>query len=391
MLRISWNLTQEDLYLLLASDYDRIAFYRSDGGETGTFTEVTSIGTRVSMRAGVRRYEYVDDVSTEATETWYKISYFQADDITESPLSNAFLATDPRDKVGWSFDNYKPPSGLFGDILTADDMRYTYMWGIDEIASDIDSSSWDDNQYKFFVESAIRDMEAILDIDIYRRVYKTQEQIDENNDYQKADFWMEGVDYTDIEPAYDFDPDSWLQYGFLALRHRPILSIDKVVLRTPLDQELMDLTEQEWVRIKDADAGQINLFPKTGLNYTYSPYITGPFMYQQTQNGRYPQGLDINYSTGYTNAGKVPESMRDIIGKYATIKSLATIGDGLIAGVANTTLTIDGITESFSSTQSATSSYFGARINQYTKDINIWMKTNRHRFGGFPLAFVGGR
>ena len=38
----------------------------------------------------------------------------------------------------------------------------------------------------------------------------------------------------------------------MQLRHRPILSVDQVTLRTPLNQELMDLTAQGWVRLKDA-------------------------------------------------------------------------------------------------------------------------------------------
>lgn len=391
MIRVFWHLTPEDLYLLLSNDFNRLAFFRSDGGKDGTFTEVTDINTRLVIRSGVIRYEFVDTTAaTLPTNTWYKTSYYTTDGLTQSPESEAFLAVDPRGRVGWSFNTYKPPEGLFGEILTADDMRYTYLWGIDELANDIENSSWEDTQYKYYVDSAVQDFEGFLDIDIYRRIRKTEKQIAENG-LQKADFWMEGVDYTDVEPVYDFDPDSWQQFGFMQLRHRPIISVERVILRTPLNQDLLDLTRQNWVRIKDKEAGQINLFPDGGLQFTFSPFITGPFIYQHIQNGRYPQGMDVNYTSGFENAGEIPSSMRDVIGKYAAIKSLASIGDGLIAGVANTTLTLDGITEGFSSTQSATSAYFGARIHQYTQDIKEWMKHNRYRFGGFPLGFVGGR
>lgn len=391
MIRVFWHLSPENLQLLVSNGYTRLAFFRSDSDEAGTFTEVTDLTTRLVLRAGIVRYEFLDiTADTEATATWYKTQYFNEAGDVSSPQSAAFLALDPRDKVGWSFNNYKVPNGLFGDVLTPDDMRYTYLWGIDEIANDLEQSSWDDEQYRYYVESAVRDFEATLDIDIYRRVRKTDREVEDNKLLQ-ADFWMEGVDYTDIEPVYDFDPDSWKQFGFMQLRHRPVISVERVALRNPLNQEVFDLTESHWVRIKDKEAGQLNLFPEFGLQYTYSPFVAGPFIYQHIQNSRYPQGMEVNYTSGYADASKVPDSMRDVIGKYAAIKSLASIGDGLIAGVANTTLTIDGITESFSSTQSATSSYFGARIHQYTQDIDAWLKRNRYRFGGFPIGFVGGK
>ena len=74
--------------------------------------------------------------------------------------------------------------------------------------------------------------------------------------------------------------------------------------------------------------------------------------------------------------------------KWASIKALASVGDGLLAGFSSSSISLDGLSESFSSTQSATSAYFGARIKQYQDEIKEWLKTNRYKFSNIPLGFI---
>ena len=42
---------------------------------------------------------------------------------------------------------------------------------------------------------------------------------------------------------------------------------------------------------------------------------------------------------------------------------------------------MDGLSESFSSTQSATSAYFGARIKVYQDEIEDYIQQNKNKFG----------
>jgi len=37
--------------------------------------------------------------------------------------------------VGVTFGNYAVPEGCWGEIMTADDLRLTYLWGVDFRAS----------------------------------------------------------------------------------------------------------------------------------------------------------------------------------------------------------------------------------------------------------------
>ena len=82
----------------------------------------------------------------------------------------------------------------------------------------------------------------------------------------------------------------------------------------------------------------------------------------------------------------MPVDLRQIIGELIAISLLNVIGDGLMSGFSSSSLSMDGVSESFSSTQSPTSGYFGSRIMQYKKDIEEYLNVNKHRFGFFRVG-----
>jgi hypothetical protein len=47
---------------------------------------------------------------------------------------------------------------------------------------------------------------------------------------------------------------------------------------------------------------------------------------------------------------------------------------------------MDGVSESFSSTQSATSAYYGADIKEYKDDIEKYIAENKMKFGNVVLG-----
>jgi hypothetical protein len=57
-----------------------------------------------------------------------------------------------------------------------------------------------------------------------------------------------------------------------------------------------------------------------------------------------------------------------------------------MSGFSSSSLSMDGISESFSSTQSATSAYFGARIQVYKDDIKKYIEENKYKFGFKPMG-----
>lgn len=371
-------LAGEDLYNYITKDlYEHIRIYRSDT-EEGTFTEITDSITRTPLVLGILTYQYFDDV--EAGTKWYKISF--GNETEESTLSEPFLnQIGNPDKIGFYFNNYVVPEGLFGEVVTADDMRYHYLFGIDEVAQNANKDPWDDEQYRSVVKASVAEFEKYLDLDIVRRKYVTRP----DDSLVKADVWMSGVDYTDEEFPYTFDPEMWKNYGFLALKHRPVIEVSKAELVGPTGATVLNLLD--WIRL-DKELGQLNFFPKNQI--AYGPFEAGYGSILLWRIRRYPQGLFIDYETGYENANRVPFELRDVIAKYAAIKSLNIIGDAILPGFSSQSISLDGLSESFSSTQSATSAYFGARIKTYTDEVTDWLKKNKYKYGSIPLGFVGG-
>jgi len=359
--------------------YDKIKIYRADS-EGGAYTEITDSATRLNLIPETTIYNFTD--STGDNTKWYKTSYFNSSTLAESDLSDARQGQTEEDKIGYTFRNYKAPNGEWGELYTADDMRYTMLFGIDCVGSDIAKTEFSDEQFKQIVDEALSEFEILLTIDIRKKIYKTEPSAS----LTRSPIWREGVDYTHEEDPYDFDYKQWDNFGFIQLRHFPVISVDSLVWYSVVDGKIMDMLEANWLRLKK-ETGQINLYPKGGM--PYGPFsIYGPFWSRATGR-RYPGGFKIDYTTGYPTADYVPESLRAVIGKYATIKALAVVGDGLLAGFSSQSISLDGLSESFSSTQSATSAYFGARIAEYQKEITEWLKRNRYKFGGFPMSFVG--
>jgi hypothetical protein len=82
-----------------------------------------------------------------------------------------------------------------------------------------------------------------------------------------------------------------------------------------------------------------------------------------------PQMIYVDYVAGY-KIGAVPEDIRNAVAKIASIDILGIAGDAILAGVASLSTGIDGLSESFSTTASATNATYGAHILQYQKEVD---------------------
>lgn len=362
--------------------YDVIKMYRAVG-EEGSYSEITDVDTRIVLEPAKEQYYYAD-VAGDNTH-WYKTAYYNSTTTDESDFSEPRQGGTEEEKIGYTFGNYSPPSGVWGKVYTADDVRYTMLFGIDCIGSDVAQSEFTDEQFDQLVLEALGEFEDYLTIDIRKRMYKTFHAIDRGS-LVRSRLWREGVDFTHEDEPYDFDPQQWAEFGFVQLRHYPILSLERAVWYSPVKGEIMDMKEVDWLRVHK-QFGQIRMFPKGG--FTYGPYsVYGP-LWTGMGAKRYPGAFEFDYSTGFESSDFVPEGLRGTIGKYATIKALAVVGDGLLAGFSSQSISLDGLSESFSSTQSATSAYFGARIKQYSDEIKDWLTRNRYKFAPIPMSFVG--
>lgn len=305
----------------------------------------------------------------------YQYRYYSSE--IENPTNNDFTFScwvkfgNP-EAVGYSFNNYHSPEGEWGEIVTPDDCRYTFLWGTDFKATN--GQFFSDDQIRWFIDAALKEVERQLNITIKKRRIRSQVS---TNGLQK------GVDYDDEEALYDFSYRKIQRYGMIQTKQRPIINVTKCKLINRGATSDMDLLDSCF---PDKKQGVIK-------------FLKRPFMPSDTMRGiqssiaRYGQeGFQphlfyaIDYDAGYEKSEDVPMDLRQIIGKVAAISLLNVIGDGLMSGFSSSSLSMDGISESFSSTQSATSAYFGARIKVYQDEVKDYIKENKYRFGFTPIG-----
>jgi len=96
----------------------------------------------------------------------------------------------------------------------------------------------------------------------------------------------------------------------------------------------------------------------------------------------------VEYITGF-DCDNLPYDLLEIIGKTAAINVFNQLGDIILgAGIASQSISLDAISQSISSTASATSAGFGARIITYQKEIAESLKQLRGVYKGISLTSI---
>ncbi len=273
--------------------------------------------------------------------------------------------------VGYTFGNYQAPEGQWGQIVTADDLRYTFMWGVDFKASN--GESFTDPQIEYQIETATKQIERQLNITLK----KTRIKCDPGRRGLKK-----GVDYDEEENYYTYSRAKIQRNGLIDLRKRPVLSVSRLDLmsrhnagRSLLDAYTIDKTK-----------GRITFFNRPPR---------ADDSYRAVQVAAYPYGAEtwernllyaIDYTAGYEKSDDVPADLRDVVAKKGAIALLNNIGRGLMSGFSSSSLSMDGVSESFSSTQSATSAYYGADIKQYQDEIEQYIHDNKMKFAHLAMG-----
>jgi len=207
---------------------------------------------------------------------------------------------------------------------------------------------------------------------------------------------VQGTDFDKEEPAYDYDANAYRQYGFLQLRERPVQSIEGFKMVLPNGNIIIDFyhdaNTKKWVKLYK-DSGQVNIVPYAGDptlfalmggNASGYPFATGQM------NTNLPQMFYVDYTAGYA-LYKIPEDVRNVVAKIASVDVLGIAGESLLAGVASLSTSIDGLSESFSTTASAENTTYGAHIYQYQKEINdlFSLKGGALRSSERGITFIG--
>ena len=348
---------------VLAS-YDQIQIHRSVSGETGVYVEITTASTRIPVVSGVTEYEYED--SEGSATFYYKFRFF----------NSVTLATD-------TFSDPQPgeedPSL---DLISIDELKTFYLFGLD-LTNDL-GEPYPDSLFAFWIKNAVSWLERKLDIPI--------------------------LPVTILEERHDYFRDDYDNYIYIQLNRYPLISIEEVKMVLPGEQ-VVQVFEQDWVH-PERHSGQLQLVPGTGTAGSILLGASGawiPFIYGN--NKFIPDAFRVRYTAGFgqyppgswgfapgsnppsvshpdPQLDRYPDIIKELIGKIASFGPLNIAGDLLGgAGIASQSVSIDGLSQNFNTTSSATSAGYGARLIQYNKEIKDQIPTlYRHYHGARVIA-----
>lgn len=191
------------------------------------------------------------------------------------------------------------------------------------------------------------------------------------------------VDITDEQ--HDYYQNDFENWAYIKLHKRPILSVSSISMNFG-NQKMFDIP-QEWIRVNGIP-GDIQLFPVSGSSGSmiltangsmFAPMLNGLFQFA-------PQIWSVSYTAGMAD---IPDDIVEYIMKRASIGILQVWGDLIIgAGIANQTISIDGLSQSIGTTQSPEFTGAGARIKNYQDDMKLLEQHLKDTYVGINLGLI---
>lgn len=242
-------------------------------------------------------------------------------------------------------------------VISVQEIKDLYLFGIPLEAPD--GNTLPDRTIEFYINAAQQRLERELDI-IIRATAIEQEQ---------HDFYL--IDYT--------------QWGFLTLYKRPVFEVTSLFLNYGV-QRVLEFPD-DWIKLNGL-TGEIHLFPTVGSLGTFAVGEGGTFLPLLTRRFAFaPSMWEANYICGWP-VKDIPQDLKDAIGKLATISILNVLGDILLgAGIANQSISIDGLSQSIGTTQSAENNAYSARVRMYQSELKEYIKVAKGVYKG-PITIV---
>lgn len=246
----------------------------------------------------------------------------------------------------------RPHLGKYKNLPTPPEIRHSYCFGL-PLATD-KGVEMPDEDIEVYIANAVRTVESRLGTSLRPIKVKCtmNGQLDPSDE----------ANYDIAEPPYDYNFYTYsVRWGALKLRRRPVISIDKFEFKFPNGQKIYDFPP-EWIKLRPRQ-GVLHIVPYTGYSTVISRYpILAGFMGRNV-----PQVIWVDYTAGFK---EIPDDIYDLIAKLTAITVLGIAGDAVLVGISSISTSIDGLSESLSTTASATSATYGAHIKQLTDEVN---------------------
>lgn len=241
-----------------------------------------------------------------------------------------------------------------GLIMTVKQLKSVYLFGVN--LQDDDGNEMPDELFKFYIRSAQDWLEKELG-----GVLLCEKEITEYHDYHTADYQS---------------------YGFCKLYRTPVQEVMEFGFQFPMSQNTTNFNSS-WYRV---EGNMINLVPTQGSFSAIMLSQGGDFLPLLGGMGYIPHLWKVKYKAGFKK-GQVPALIMDIIGMKAAMGPLNIAGDLIAgAGIASKSISLDGLSQSISTTSSATNAGYGSRIIQYTKQIDNLLEGLKERYQGINFV-----
>ena len=182
----------------------------------------------------------------------------------------------------------------------------------------------------------------------------------------------------------DYQANDYWQWGYFQLNNLPVVEVLEVRAVYPNANILS--YPKEWFKLQPHD-GILRLIPSAGTLSQFAVDVGGQYFPEIFRsNGHVPLVWQIDYTAGFQD-GKIPMDVNAAIGMIAGIMALNIAGDLIAgAGIATKSISLDGLSQSISTTSSATNAGYGARLIQYDKQIKSDLATLKNYYLGLQLV-----
>jgi hypothetical protein len=317
--------------------FDRIMIYRSGYGAGGPFSPITTPATAIPLVAGQITYAYEDLNGDESY--YYCVQYINTQSGAVSGFSTPQLGS----------------GSAAESICSIQQLKTNYLFGVD--LTDTTGSPMPDSLFSFFLASSVGLLGKMLDIPLVSTVITGEQH-----------------DYTKLQR----NSHAWIQ-----LDNHIIQQVNGVSIRYP-GQPTATPLPPEWVAL-DKDRGTIQILPSangaTNASYSYGGYY-GSLLAHSYIPGFY----SVDYTCGFA-PGQCPAEIVDLVGMQASLPVLDLAGDLLGgSGVASSSISIDGLSQSVNTTSSPQNSGYGARVILYNQALKQKIPVLRSFYKGMSLS-----
>lgn len=252
---------------------------------------------------------------------------------------------------------FESESVISNSAFTTEELIQNFLFGID--LSDSKGNPFPKALIISYINSAIAYAESLFDICLSR-----QEVEAEPHDYERSDY---------------------TNWGYVQLWKRPILEVK--ALRLMYGTRPAWEVPQDWLKI-DKNSGKIQMFPSSGSVTSMIIGASGAIYGLYNSWDYAPQMWEVDYVAGM-DSNNLPAHLKELIYKKAVIGILQVWGDLILgAGIASSSISIDGLSQSIGTTQSAMFGGASARCEEYRKDIEALIPVLRQKYGGIRMTVV---